>query len=111
MTLLFESITNYEWMHNQEPEDYDSHAALNLTLNNLVQKKTTIDENLLKSEYIKLKERKKSSYEEKVRQYTHYKIGKKMPESTRLFSEDEITSHRLKIENPQTLRILTKWCE
>jgi hypothetical protein len=69
-----------------------------------------LDENALKNEYIKMKEKEKLTYEEKVKQYTHYKINKKLPESTRLFTEGEISSHRLKIESPQILRILTKWC-
>lgn len=29
----------------------------------------------------------------------------------RLFTTEEIASHNIKIENPQTLRILMKWCE
>lgn len=47
----------------------------------------TMDGESLRNEYIKkIKEKEKSSYEERVKQYTHYKINKKLPESTRLFT-------------------------
>lgn len=39
----------------------------------------TMDGETLRSEYIKIKEKEKSSYEEKVKQYTHYKVNKKLP--------------------------------
>ena len=53
----------------------------------------------------------KAKDKEKVRGYTQYLIGKKMPGSTRLFTDEEIESHSLNIQNPQVLRILSKWCE
>ena len=47
-----------------------------------------MNEKNLKNEYMKLKEKEKSKYEDKVKQYTHYKINKKLPESTRPFTQE-----------------------
>ena len=47
-----------------------------------------MNEKKLKNEFIKFKEKEKSKYEDKVKQYTHYKINKKLPESTRLFTQE-----------------------
>jgi len=53
----------------------------------------------------------KTKYRKKVEEYTDYKIGRKLPDSTNLFSEEDIASHNIKIENPQILRLMSKWCE
>jgi hypothetical protein len=67
MTLLFESVSDYEWMNKREEilreDDFESHWMLSLTLNNSLQKKVTLDENTLKNEYVKMKEKEKSTYE------------------------------------------------
>jgi hypothetical protein len=67
MTLLIESVSDYEWMNKREEilreDDFESHWMLSLTLNNSLQKKVTLDENTLKNEYVKMKEKEKSTYE------------------------------------------------
>ena len=50
-------------------------------------------------------------YKEKVQEYTHYEIGRKIPESVHCYTEDEIRSKHLVIKSPEILRIMTKWCE
>lgn len=54
--------------------------------------------------------KKKQAYQEKVKEYTKYLIGRKLPESVSEFTEEEIRAGDLKIPNTQILRILTKWC-
>lgn len=75
----------------------------------LVAKNSTMEQQM-KRETQKQKEKDKERYRAKVSEYTNYKIGRKLPESTRLFTEEEILSHNIKIESPQILRLLTKWC-
>jgi hypothetical protein len=53
----------------------------------------------------------KAQYRDKVKSYTSYSIGKKLPESTRPFTDDEVASHNISVENPQVLRLISKWCE
>jgi hypothetical protein len=65
----------------------------------------------LQKELEKMKLEEGEKYRSKVQQYTSYKIGRKVPESTRPFSEEEISSRNIRIDNPQILRLLTKWCE
>jgi len=48
---------------------------------------------------------------EKVKQYTSYLIGRKIPESFTKYTDDEIKSKNMIIKSPEVLRILTKWCE
>ena len=50
-------------------------------------------------------------YKEKVQEYTHYDIGRKIPETVVCFTEDEIKRGHLTIKYPEILRIMTKWCE
>jgi len=50
-------------------------------------------------------------YMEKVKQYTSYLIGRKIPESFTKYTDDEIKSKNMIIKSPEVLRILTKWCE
>jgi len=53
----------------------------------------------------------KAKYRQKVQAYTHSKIGKKLPDSTSHFTDEEIAAHNLTIENPQVNRFISKWCE
>ncbi len=87
-------------------DDCESHENLEL-----IRHKYSQSEEQFKKELAKMKEKEKEKYRSKVQEYTSYKIGRKLPDSTRPFTEEEISSHNLKIENPQILRILTKWCD
>ena len=53
----------------------------------------------------------KEKYRNKVKEYTHYSIGRKVPESFQKFTPKEIDSRNLLIKSPSILRILTKWTE
>ena len=53
----------------------------------------------------------KEKYEEKVKAYTNYLIGRKISENAVPYTEEEINSKNLVIKSPAILRILTKWCE
>ena len=50
-------------------------------------------------------------YKLNVKEYTHFLIGRKIPEDVPIFSEKEIKSMSIDIKSPSMLRILTKWCE
>ena len=39
-----------------------------------------------------------------------YQIGAKIPDTTPLYTEEELTEPGLPVKNPQILRILSKWC-
>jgi hypothetical protein len=41
-----------------------------------------------------MKEKDKEKYRAKVQEYTSYKVGRKLPDSTRPFTEEEISSRR-----------------
>lgn len=51
----------------------------------LVAKNSTMEQQM-KRETQKQKEKDKERYRAKVSEYTNYKIGRKLPESTRLFT-------------------------
>lgn len=48
-------------------------------------------------------------YAAKVKEYTHYAIGRKISKNVAVYSEEEIQSGHLTIKSPAVLRILTKW--
>jgi hypothetical protein len=48
-------------------------------------------------------------YKEKVMNYTHYKIGRKISPSTELYSDKEIETEIFDVRNSSILRLLTKW--
>jgi uncharacterized protein (UPF0128 family) len=52
----------------------------------------------------------KEKYKSKVKEYTHYLIGRKIPEDTPTYSQIEVDSGNISIKSPTILRILTKWC-
>jgi hypothetical protein len=54
---------------------------------------------------------KKEEYKQKVKAYTSFLIGRKISQNTEPFTDDQINSKSITIENPAILRILTKWCE
>lgn len=51
----------------------------------------------------------KEKYRNKVKEYTHYAIGRKVPESYQPYTNKEIESANMAIKSPSVLRILTKW--
>jgi hypothetical protein len=50
-------------------------------------------------------------YEQKVKTYTSFLIGRKISQNTDFFTEEQINSKIITIKSPAILRILTKWCE
>lgn len=53
----------------------------------------------------------KEKYKQRVKEYTHYEIGRKCSENIPKYTTEEISSEQLKIKDPTILRLLTKWCE
>ena len=53
----------------------------------------------------------KQKHREKVKEYTHSLIGRKISENVPLYSQKEIDSLHLVIKHSSILRLLTKWCE
>ena len=53
----------------------------------------------------------KERYRNRVKEYTHYAIGRKVPESYQPYSNKDIEATNLAIRSPAVLRILTKWSE
>ena len=93
MENLFESVYDEEWMSGSKAkaERADSEATY-------IAKKVHAESH-------------KEKYEEKVKGYTNYLIGRKISENTVPYTEEEIKSKNLIIKSPAILRILTKWCE
>jgi len=50
-------------------------------------------------------------YREKVKAYSYYLIGRKIPKNTPKYTEDEIKSGIFFVKSPAILRIITKWLE
>ena len=67
--------------------------------------------NVLDEKSKQKKSKEEEEYEEKVKSYTKFIIGRKTEEDTPLFSEDEIRSGNLVIKTPSILRIMAKWFE
>jgi hypothetical protein len=100
--------------NKSEIEEMDSYQKLyGINSINNIQKESGLEDTQYKRENTspRMREREKEKYKEKVQAYSSYRVGRKLPESTRQFSNEEIASHNIKIENPQVLRILMKWCE
>ena len=76
-----------------------------------VERMMSTDEFDLKKELHRINETQRDKYAHKVEQYTQYAIGRKLSDSTKFFDEKEIESQNIRIESPQMLRVLTKWCE
>jgi hypothetical protein len=66
---------------------------------------------VLDVEETKQKEADRQKYSKKVKEYTHYRIGRKLSENVAPYTEQEINGQNLIIKSPAILRILTKWCE
>lgn len=81
---------------NDDLDEYDSLWKISVAFQNQMQRKVTLDDNM-KKEGLKKKEVEKEKYRTKVKEYTNYKIGRKLPESTRTYSNEEIMSHNIKI--------------
>lgn len=60
---------------------------------------------------LKKEESEKEKYKARVKEYTHYLIGRKIPEAIENFTEKEIANGNVSMKSPAILRILTKWCE
>jgi hypothetical protein len=103
MGRLFENVMELRWMQEAEEERGEP-----VGIRKRAQSREALE---LQKELEKMKLEEGEKYRSKVQQYTSYKIGRKVPESTRPFSEEEISSRNIRIDNPQILRLLTKWCE
>lgn len=82
MTSFFEKLQNEEWMNQGQTATKKGESSIG-----------------------------DKKYKEHVREYTHYLIGRKFSENTKIYSQQEIESCHLEVRSPQVLRILTKWCE
>ena len=56
-------------------------------------------------------EQKKAKYRENVKQYTNYRIGKKLSDSIKEFTQADIETGNLQLGNPSLKRVALKWCE
>ena len=97
MERMFDCVLDEDWMKEAEQEKpmldkYESRDNLDA-----IHKMYSISEEQFKKELIKIKEKDKEKYRLKVQEYTSYKIGRKLPDSARPFTENEILSHNLKI--------------
>jgi hypothetical protein len=50
-------------------------------------------------------------YREKVKSYTSYLVGRKIPKNTLLYTEEEIADGVFFVKSHAVLRIVTKWVE
>ena len=87
MQRSFQAVESRDWMDNIGKEDlYGS-----------------------KSQHEKKKD--EDNYRAKVKGYTSWSIGRKIPENVAQYSDTEIASKHMVIKCPAILRILTKWCD
>lgn len=120
MSSLFEKVEDEEWMRKEDKSMYLSGLKLShkqseinpQDYSSIKHQKEQRDEHEI--ETLKEKARRiveeKEKYKAKVKEYTHYLIGRKIPENTRTFTEAEIENGHIAIKSPTILRILTKWC-
>lgn len=95
MAKIFEKVEDMDWMKdNGRPQLEDQMVYLGRE----------------GSEIRKNKQEEKEKYKAKVKEYTHYLIGRKIHQNTPEFTATEIENGSINIKSPQILRILTKWC-
>ena len=57
-----------------------------------------------------LEEYQNVEYERKVKSYSNFEFGAKLPESIKQFTEKEIAEGNININSPELIRLVCKWC-
>jgi hypothetical protein len=98
MGRLFENIMDLHWMNEADDSDKESKdSTLHIPSQSIRKRACSKEELEIHQEIEKMKEEELEKYRQKVQQYTSSKIGRKLPDSTRPFTEEEVISHNIKI--------------